>query len=418
MLRNALGSGVSSQLLISGSYTRRLTSAIAIAGVLTVSSGVTNAGYAAPGGDPRNAPGSPPAPAADCSRTSVGLVPVSDLGNGAWLGHEGGLYPGGANEPPPEHAALAGAAAAHIAPLDASGNPDADGALVLLSVGMSNATQEFQEFIAAAAGDATLNPRLRIVDGAQGGQTASVIRDPAARFWTVIDQRLRTAGLTAAQVQAVWLKEANARPSGDAGTHALELATDLAAIARLVKDRLPNTALLYNSSRTYAGYASTALNPEPYAYASGFAVKWLVQSQIDHEPSLNADPARGPVEAPVLLWGPYLWADGTTPRSDGLTWTCAEFGDDGTHPSAAGRRKVGEMLLRFLKDDPAAAPWFLASSAVPSPVPTQATTTPSPGTTPPAPTATAPTPAPSVTPLATPGAKWTLWLPTGFAGTR
>lgn len=35
------------------------------------------------------------------------------------------------------------------------------------------------------------------------------------------------------------------------------------------------------SSRTYGGYATTELNPEPYAYQSGFSVKWLVQDQLE-----------------------------------------------------------------------------------------------------------------------------------------
>jgi hypothetical protein len=38
-------------------------------------------------------------------------------------------------------------------------------------------------------------------------------------------------------------------------------------------------------------------------------VRWLIRDQIDGRPDLNPDPGKGPVKAPVLLWGPYLWAD-------------------------------------------------------------------------------------------------------------
>jgi hypothetical protein len=83
------------------------------------------------------------------------------------------------------------------------------------------------------------------------------------------------------------------------------------------------------------------LNPEPYAYEGAFVVRWLIQGQLKGDPSLNYDPAKGPVKAPLLLWGPYLWADGTTPRKrDGLIYAARDFDVDGTHPSESGRQKV------------------------------------------------------------------------------
>ena len=63
--------------------------------------------------------------------------------------------------------------------------------------------------------------------------------------------------------------------------------------------------------------------------------------------------------APVLLWGPYLWADGTVPRSDGLVWNCEDLADDGVHPSESGRQKVADMLLNFFTTDSLARVWFL-----------------------------------------------------------
>ena len=64
--------------------------------------------------------------------------------------------------------------------------------------------------------------------------------------------------------------------------------------------------------------------------------------------------------SPLLLWGPYLWADGTTLRkSDGFAWEQKDFRDnDGTHPSDSGRQKVADLLLKFFKSDAGARKWF------------------------------------------------------------
>ncbi len=319
-----------------------------------------------------------PVAGADCSGTQVDLQPISDLGPDVWRGFQGGLYPGGENVVPGAHMAMAIARSRAIVPLDDRGQPAPGGRVVVLSVGMSNTTQEFQRFMAVAGADSQVNPAVLLVDGAQGGQTAAEIQDPAARFWDVVDQRLATAGATADQVQIIWMKEADARPTGDAVDHARQLQQEFGAIARVAADRFDQLQLFYLSSRTYAGYASSALNPEPFAYASGWAVKWLVQAQIDGAPDLDPGPGGA---APLLLWGPYLWANGLQPRSDGLTWACQDFAADGTHPSESGRDKVAGLLLGFFKSDAASRPWFMVDpEATPAPTPTgtQGTATPSP----------------------------------------
>jgi hypothetical protein len=64
------------------------------------------------------------------------------------------------------------------------------------------------------------------------------------------------------------------------------------------------------------------------------------------------------VEAPLLLWGPYLWANGTTPRpGDGLVWNVADLESDHVHPSPSGEAKVAGLLGAFLAAEPTAAPW-------------------------------------------------------------
>ena len=110
------------------------------------------------------------------------------------------------------------------------------------------------------------------------------------------------------------------------------LRDDLRLVVRELKSRFPNLALCYLSSRIYSGYNSEPRIGEPMSYEGGFSNKWLIEDQINGDPSLNFDSALGPVVAPVLLWGPYLWADGEFPRADGLTYLLDDFEPDRIHP--------------------------------------------------------------------------------------
>jgi hypothetical protein len=292
------------------------------------------------------------------------LKPLTELDAGEYHGYQGGLYPGGKNQRPAAHEAAGLHLAQQVQPLDADGKPSADGKIVLLSIGMSNTTQEFAVFKRSADGHPDKNPKLVIVDGAQGGMSANRIVNPedngsGTRFWTTVDQRLKQAGVTRQQVQVSWIKQADPGPTQGFPKYARTLQAELQQIVQLLHRRFPNLKLVYLSSRTYGGYARTPLNPEPYAYESGFAVKWLIEEQIKGDPALNYDPAKGKIQAPWLSWGPYLWANGVTKRADGLFYEPNDFAEDGTHPGASGRRKVADMLLHFFKTDSTTKPWFV-----------------------------------------------------------
>jgi hypothetical protein len=291
------------------------------------------------------------------------LTPLTELGSSTYKGEDGGLYGGGRNAPPPLHAEAARKEAARIQPLDGDGKPSKTGKIVLLSVGMSNTTMEFSRFKAEAERDAAKAGSLVIVDGAQGGQTATIWANATARPWAEVANRLSRAGVTPQQVQVVWIKQAEAGPArlGEFPAHAQTLKTNLVTVLNLLKEKFPNLRIAYLSSRIYAGYATTPLNPEPYSYESAFAVRWLIKDQMAGKSALNYDPAGGEVKSPLLLWGPYLWADGLTARkSDGLVWERKDLAErDGTHPSdPSGREKVAQLLLQFFKTDPTARGWF------------------------------------------------------------
>jgi len=304
-----------------------------------------------------------PASAQNCANTSVpGLVPLPELGAGTYFGFQGGLYPGGANVRPIAHTVGGLAQAAQVVPRDASGNPSPSGKIVFLSIGMSNCTQEFSRFMQLANADPLKHPAVQPVDGAQGGQTAAIIQDPSANFWTVVDQRLANAGATGAQVQAIWFKEADAGPTSGFPAYASTLKSEFETILGVIRTKFPNARVCYVASRIYAGYATSALNPEPYSYEQGFSCKWTIEDQIAGLPALNYDPALGPVNAPWVDWGTYNWANGLLPRADGLTWLCSDFVSDGTHPSPAGREKVAQALLAFVHSEPTAS-WYLSMPA-------------------------------------------------------
>ena len=81
------------------------------------------------------------------ARESTGLVPLPDLGKGAYQGEPGGLYPGSENTVPPAHAEAGRKLCAKIVPLDSEGRPAAKGRVVLATIGMSNTTQESRSFL-------------------------------------------------------------------------------------------------------------------------------------------------------------------------------------------------------------------------------------------------------------------------------
>jgi hypothetical protein len=291
------------------------------------------------------------------------LIPLTQMSAAdRYKGEDGGLYGQGRNSPPEAHRRAAQAELVKIRPVDTEGRVAKGGKVVLVSISMSNATQEFSVFKRIADADPAKSPALTIVDCAQGGQAMAEWTDPTARPWEEADRRLAAANVTAPQVQVAWIKLANKLPQGDLAEHGKKLQRDTLAVLHNAKARFPNLRIVYLASRIYGGYATTPLNPEPYAYESAFAARWLILDQIKGEAALNFDARRGPAKAPLLLWGPYLWADGTTPRkTDGLIWKRDDIANDGTHPSAAGREKVATLLLEFFKTDPLARPWFVSS---------------------------------------------------------
>ncbi len=300
-----------------------------------------------------------------CSTTSVGFTPLNDLGTSYFRGYQGGLYQAGSNSRPYAHNTAGTTIAKQLIPLDTNGiyNPTS-GRIVFLSIGMSNTNMEFGALMTLVSSSVDVNPKMKLVNGAQGGFHINLLIDSNNIYWTNVMNILTTSGFSAKQVQAVWYKNVD---QGSTDTTFPGYPNSLRAkhktVLNILRNKFTNLKQCYMASRIYAGYATGPANPEPNAYYSGWAAKWVIDDQINGDSSLIYSGANR--KAPWTCWGPYLWADGTTPRSDGLTWICPDdYNLDGTHPSVIGRNKVGNILMNFFMNDPASKPWFRKNLSV------------------------------------------------------
>lgn len=285
-------------------------------------------------------------------------TPISEMGTNVYQGYQGGLYPGGSNVPPTKHRLAAAKAAVKVKPLDRTGIESMHGAIGVISIGMSNTTQEFRALERAQDLSPTRNGSVVFINGAKSAVTAERWSNPTDPIWPELDARISSAGLSAEQVQVAWVKLAQAEPLLSFPQHAELLRDQIAQTMRHAKARFPNLRLAFLSNRIYGGYTSNPKRGEPLSFETGFAVKWLIEQQISGDPTLNHAAHLGTVTAPVLLWANDLWANGSTPRPDGLTWLPEDYEADFIHPSNLGEQKIAELWANTMAASPAIKPWL------------------------------------------------------------
>lgn len=316
--------------------------------------------------------------ARDCAKGPIGQDTIRDLGQGVYAGiYAGGLYGGGRNAPMPGHHAALAAAADAVEPLDASGQPDPSGIVGLLGFGFSDAKLTWPSILDALA---TMAPapriELRPIDGAHAGYDADDWSNPAHAAWTKhIPAQLAAAGVTYDQVQVAWLMTGIANVTLGFPAHVADLQAKLATIARLARAAFPNLRLLYLDTVPGQHYLGAgAANYEPTYFEQGFAVQQLIAQQVGGDLTLNFNPARGIVLAPVVDWGGAFWCDATAGDSLGRAWACRDVMPDGHHPSQFGQPKLAAWLVDRWRADGVACRWLIGApsiSAPPAPPPTQ-----------------------------------------------
>ncbi|MFN2388033.1 MAG: hypothetical protein ABR575_00280 [Actinomycetota bacterium] len=318
-------------------------------------------------------------------------MPITDGCGSLYLGtFELCLYPG-SNEVPADHAATAQAATALVQPRNLSGAVSPSGRIVTLALGMSTTQNVWwgkkpiakkPMFAWTAQHDATVNQTTLVIrNGARDGQTSqnwTLTNGVGIANYDRVDDSLAVWGLSPAQVQVVaslpLVRHPKKKVAGAVvyeptlphpGANAYLMVRDLGNVARAIRTRWPNAQLWTLAGYMYGGYDGSGVVAEPYAYESNLAVKWLIEAQIRQARTGKGDPLAGdlsPAVAPTILWGPYLWADGSTARSDGLTWLPTDF-EDGRHPGYNGTVKAVTLMMDYFKTEPWATCWFLAGGS-------------------------------------------------------
>ncbi len=199
-----------------------------------------------------------------------------------------------------------------------------------------------------------------------------------AEYDRIRDEELEPFGLSEQQVQVVWLQVLDAVWS-DFPANSYRLVADIAIITRTLRIRYPNLRLIFLGSRVYGGWVAGSNwdnLKEPHSYETGFAMKWLIEAQIDQmgNGGTIVDERAGDLNyntvAPWIGWGAYFWADGVNPRPDGHSWSIEDFqarfqmpmglvrGGD-VRLSVEGREKAASLLLTFFKTSPQTRCWFV-----------------------------------------------------------
>jgi hypothetical protein len=231
--------------------------------------------------------------------------------------------------------------------LRSNGAPDvtpADGRIVIIAISMSNGRLEFQKYMDLYAGHPDASPAIGLVNCAQGGNALERWLELQS-LWDDCRGRIAAAGFSPDQVRVVWAKNANQFTQHgltlpDPGADYYDLVENIDALSERIGGEFPSVQAIFHTSRIYAGWAvAQSSRGEPMSYEGGFAVNAAIERwQAGQLP-----------DAPWIGWGPYLWANATTPNGQGVFWTPEDFRDGGTdhHPSDAGQTKVADALHAF-----------------------------------------------------------------------
>lgn len=223
-----------------------------------------------------------------------------------------------------------------------------DGVIGLVCIGMSNAFQECEDFIAKLGSEfaGQVNPQVKVVNCAVPGRAIEFWNNPEYdKLWEkCLRQKVPQAGLRPEQVRVVWHKAADMftteesgeafPPYPDPNADYFHFYENLTTFASRLHEKMPSVQAVYVTSRSYGGFAGKESRGEPLSYEEGLALnEWLKEHPQ--------------VDGVWYGWGAYIWAPDCASGVTNGSGVCYERGDyqgDRIHPAQGARDKISRML--------------------------------------------------------------------------
>lgn len=288
-------------------------------------------------------------------------IPLIDMGENTFMGYHGGLYPDGSNTASGQYATDLQTFANAIVPLNSDGiRDDSKGKVGFIAIGASTCALMMNALKGKTLNNPVTNPALKLVSCTDGGSSINEIMNPNDPYWSTADSKLSKANLTKKQVEVVYVETEDSITSISFPERPTFTKDHYAQTMRTLKVKYPNVKIVYLLGRTTTFIASKPkgknLNSEPVPYYNGWACKFLIEDQINGVPGLRYK--GNDAVAPMVTWGWYEWANGsTTPRSDGFVWTIADT-KDGLHANTMGQDTLSTYFQNFLLTNPVANTWY------------------------------------------------------------
>ena len=300
----------------------------------------------------------------NCDNDSLGLIPLTDLGSGYYLGYQGGFIPGGSNIelPASQHYKKGRNFAKNLKPLDSLGNISYERGVVLMGgFGPSIPGHILDEFVPIVRDTTDTEFKTNIcfdgINMAAGGKGLDyAIGADSVKYWNNMLMKIEEKGYTAEQLQVGWMYFNDKYDT--TGTMSFpetpnQIADDLTTYLHMMMTHFPNMKIMFISGRHFGGFADTTLEQypaisEPSSYWNNFAVKWVIERQIIGTPDLKYFGAN--IKAPFITWGPYLWTDGSIERSDDhRLYQCSDFSTtDGYHLTDSTNVRDARFLMQHI----------------------------------------------------------------------
>ena len=228
-------------------------------------------------------------------------------------------------------------------------NPEEKEPIVILTLGPSNPHKIFEGIKYAQMEDPGFGENIRYVNGAIGGIDFNDILNPAGPYWTQVDSTLQSQNISASQVQVIFCIEDDLLNQDTTILRAYQLKENYINLLEEIRSKFPNCILFLAGDKGYNNYSSEERFAEPKGYLNGWAIKLLLEDYIN---GYMAD-------YPFIYWLDYYWANGITPRWDGLTYALSDFNaPDYIHLTTEKANELGRATHEKLKSDPGARYWY------------------------------------------------------------